>query len=109
MDELSKVEKRLIMYSAPETSRPDLLKVTIDNLLKRINDNANVTKAQEKNVMKFLKIIPAEAMYLVLRDIFSKEGWMKRITKDDDIRERLDKHVKPVNDRIKEETDESKV
>jgi hypothetical protein len=70
----SKVADKVKEFSDPETNRNDLITSTTDNvfayLKKRDEAGEQLTKTEEKNLVKFLKTIPPENSYKIGKEIF---------------------------------------
>lgn len=70
----SKVNDKVEKFSDAKDGRTDLINSTCDNVLaylkKRDEADEKLTKTEEKNLMKFLKTIPAENAFKLGKEIF---------------------------------------
>lgn len=92
----SKVEDRVKAFSDPETGgRPDLLKVTCDDLKKVVEKEEKLlTKKKADNLLKFLKVIPADISFNFVRATYIFNSMREHYDNDTELLEILKKKEK---------------
>ena len=90
-----KVEDRVKKYSNPEKPRQDLLKVSLENVLKELTnkDFAKVTAKEKKNFVSFIKDLPNDLAYSGMKEICQHEKvgpqWLDFLYTDKDLVDRM--------------------
>jgi hypothetical protein len=99
-ENFDKVRHVVDKYSDKLNTRQDLLKITVDELLKLVAENKSPTSAQEKNVIDFLMALPLEMSFIASKDLFTINDWMKRMVKRTDFMKMLKKDLAPIKNKL---------
>lgn len=116
LNNFSVVKPTVTRFSDHLNPRQDLLKVTIDDLLKLLETQKSVSSAQVHNVVDFFMTIPLEMAFFASKTLFTIQDWMKHMVARKDFIAHLD-GVKPMKaklnqlekERLAQEAEKSKL
>ena len=96
LENYSKFAKKIEKFSQNETGgRLDILKHTGDNLLKHLQEcKKKLTKEQEKNLTDYLKVIPKDLTFSIMRELYFVEIVRPCLDKDEELIKMLKKAKK---------------
>jgi hypothetical protein len=83
------VQTRIKKFADKKKPRFDLLKITADDLIgyvrKLNNKNQTVEGSQEKNIIEFIKMLPRELAFGIMKELGAIGKWLETMSEDADL------------------------
>jgi len=90
-DNWSEVRGKVKKFSEPKGARVDLLKIAADEIIKIVHnlakDNQDINPKRKKNVIEFIKTVPRELAFAIMRELgaVGVGKWLEEFTGDSDL------------------------
>lgn len=95
LENLEQVIKKVEDQSDPKTGgRPDLLKVTCDDIKKLLEKKNKIKSEEASNLLKFMKKIPGDICFNLARDLYVIDHVRDHLDADDELTNLLESKVK---------------
>lgn len=86
LDKWTQTKDKVKRLASPKKSRVDLLKIAVDEIVKIVRnlekDNQKLSVKQTANVIDFIKTIPRELQFAMMKELGQDNDWLVKFTGD---------------------------
>ena len=76
-------------YADTDGSRLDILKESVNNLVKYVSDNEAESTKHSANIIKFLAVLPDDLFIVAMKGIHEKKGWAALLLGDKELKDKM--------------------
>lgn len=81
--------ERAKKYADTDGSRLDILKESVNNLVKYVTENEAESTKHSVNIIKFLSILPDDLFIVAMKGIHEKKGWASLLLGDKELKDKM--------------------
>ena len=92
--------ERLKKYGDPNSSRLDILKESVNNLVNYVRENNQESTKHSVSIIRFLSILPDDLFIVAMKGIHDKKGWASILLGDNGLKDKMININKTLTDAI---------